>query len=209
MKRFLTILIVILLGCVFLLLRPSKINDELCSVYESFFENNLSTSLDFIDPVTVSLITPNEFRVNGNQEFLSETGEYETVSFNNYENEEEQFERPIFDKFIFDLNKFPQEKQVKGNRKLVKCFRSIDVKYNFLKKDIYEILDNYKSNNIDMIPYVKKWHLSEIILSEDKSHALLFTDMYCGALCGESGYHLFESIEGRWTYKGFKILTVS
>jgi hypothetical protein len=53
------------------------------------------------------------------------------------------------------------------------------------------------------------WQVSPAGFSRDGTHALLYAENHCGALCGIGLYYLFEKRDGRWVLAGTAVAWIS
>ena len=193
-------------------------NRDSCSIYQTYFDNFEQKDQQFFkrNSQEFDLFAMNEYYSVAPQTFSQDTGETETISS---PSGDEPYDRSIYQNFKFDSKNLHAQLQESESARLTECFdtNKPHPRFTNLSLKLLEVKEfgpQPKRDADGFLPAFTKNFVtinvvSPVGYSNDGKFGMIYSEVYCGGLCGAGEYVLFERIEGEWIQVGFSMTWIS
>ena len=190
---------------------PKKADADSCALYQIIYETDVLRWADdgnkiVIKPLTIPDSDVLDWGSPTPKMFVRYTGEVEKV-FSELTGETE--ERAITEEFGYDVTSFFTGEFPTHVMDIQDCFSNIDNGPRLEDVDYKTIMDYEKHYAEEGAVFFTQWKFSTPVFSKNGLVAITYIESYCGGLCGDGYYILFEKIDDRWKSLGVHLLWVS
>ena len=207
----LSVIIVLLAAAIIgLANQPRKADADSCAIYRAVYKTEILRYDDVgskvaIKPKSISDDEVLDYRAVPPNIFIRDTEQTEIVT--SYLGE--QVESIITEEFLFDSSAFFSGEFPTKTHKIRNCFSGLENQPLLEDIDYRVIMNNEKNNYGDDTKYIILWSFTTPVFSEDRQHAIIYIEYYCGGLCGQGYYMLLKKSDVKWTPIGIHLLWVS
>lgn len=125
--------------------------------------------------------------------FERETGATETIEFGG-----EPFERPMLEPLTVDVSDLTQQLDRAARVSISACFRNVEAAPQFSDWPLWA-LNLIEGRPVEeMVGLVVIYSFSPVAISADGQRALVYSEYYCGGLCGGGTFTLLEKHGADW-----------